>query len=42
MIDSRNKTSHTYHEEIAEEIFLELKDYIPLIEKVLDTISTRR
>ena len=42
MIDSRNKTSHTYHEEIAEEIFLELKEYIPLIEKVLNIISSKR
>ncbi len=38
MIDSRNKTTHTYHEDIAEEIFHSLKKYIPLIEKVLRII----
>jgi len=39
MIDSRNKTSHTYHEEVAEEIFKELKSYIPLIQKVFNIIK---
>ena len=28
MIDDRNMTSHTYHEEVAEIIFSKLKDYI--------------
>jgi len=38
MIDSRNKTSHTYHEEIAEEIFFSIKGYIPVMKKILDLI----
>jgi len=29
-IDDRNRTSHTYHEEVAEEIFCSLGEYIPL------------
>jgi nucleotidyltransferase substrate binding protein (TIGR01987 family) len=37
-INSKNKTPHTYHEEIAEEIFSQLTDYIPLIKKVLERI----
>ena len=40
MIDDRNKTSHTYHEEVAEEIFENLKDYLPLMEKVLGIIKS--
>ncbi len=39
MIDDRNMTSHTYHEEIAEKIFSGLKGYLPLIKKVLNTIE---
>ena len=35
MIDDRNLTSHTYHEEVAEEIFSNLKDYVELMKKIL-------
>ena len=35
MIDDRNSTSHTYHEEVAEEIFSNLKDYVELMKKIL-------
>ena len=35
MIDDRNMTSHTYHEEVAEKIFQDLKFYLPLIEKII-------
>jgi nucleotidyltransferase substrate binding protein (TIGR01987 family) len=34
MIDDRNRTVHTYHEEIAEEIFKNVASYIPLMKKV--------
>jgi len=34
MIDDRNLSSHTYHEEIAEEIFSNLKDYAVLLQKI--------
>ena len=39
MIDDRNMTSHTYHEEVAEKIFKDLKIYIPVIEKVLGKLK---
>ena len=35
MIDDRNLTSHTYHEEVAEEIFSNLRDYVGIMEKIL-------
>ncbi len=35
MIDDRNRTVHTYHEDVAEEIFGRLGLYIDLFEKVL-------
>ncbi len=34
-LEKRNKTSHTYHEDVAEEIFFKLEDFIPIIEKIL-------
>ncbi len=36
MIDSRNLASHTYHEEVAEEIFSRLKPYIDTLELVAE------
>ena len=33
MIDDRNLTSHTYKEEIAEDIFSRFEKYIPILEK---------
>ena len=41
MIDDRNMTSHTYHEEVAEEIFKDLHIYLPIIEKVKDRIKEK-
>lgn len=34
MTDDRNLTSHTYHEEVAEEIYRKVKNYSKLMEKV--------
>ncbi len=39
MIDYRNLTSHTYHEEIAEEIFKNIKTYIQLLKEVFEKIN---
>lgn len=36
MIDDRNLTSHTYHEEIAEEIYKKLPIYAGIMKKLLD------
>ena len=36
-IDDRKQTSHTYHEEVAEEIFSSIGDHLILFEKVLRT-----
>jgi len=41
MIDDRNRTTHTYHEEVAEEIFRNTAFYIPLMKKVLHTLMNR-
>ena len=38
MIDDRNRTSHTYHEEVAEEIFEKIGLYLPLLKKVKEII----
>ncbi len=38
MVDDRNRTSHTYHEEIAEEIFKNIGLYLPLLKKVKEII----
>lgn len=35
MVDDRNLTSHTYHEEVAEEIYSKIKDYWKLMNDVL-------
>jgi nucleotidyltransferase substrate binding protein (TIGR01987 family) len=34
MVDDRNLTSHTYHEEIAEEIYRQIRDYWKLMDEV--------
>ncbi len=38
-VDDRNRTSHTYHQEVAEEIFSHIGDYINLYQKVLKTLK---
>ncbi|MGC8555276.1 MAG: HI0074 family nucleotidyltransferase substrate-binding subunit [Candidatus Acidulodesulfobacterium sp.] len=39
MIDDRNMTSHTYHEEVAEIIFSKLKSYIDVMAYMYDIIK---
>ena len=39
MIDDRNMTSHTYHEEVAEIIFSKLKNYINCMFDIYKTIK---
>ncbi len=39
MVDDRNLTVHTYHEEIAEDLFNKLKRYISLIKSVIEKID---
>ena len=39
IIDYRNLTSHTYHEEIADKIFEKLKIYIPTMQKAINKIK---
>lgn len=34
MTDDRNLTSHTYHENVAEEIYSKIKDYYKFMNKV--------
>jgi nucleotidyltransferase substrate binding protein (TIGR01987 family) len=38
-IDDRNLTSHTYHEEIADKIFQNIKKYLPVIKSVINEIE---
>jgi len=42
MIDDRNLTSHTYHEEIAERLFKHLPKYAELMKKILKKIDVSR
>jgi len=43
MIKSRNKTSHTYNEETANEIYSKiLKEYYPVFEKFRNTMEEKR
>lgn len=39
MVDDRNLTSHTYHEEVAEAIYRKLPLYASLMEKLLNGMS---
>jgi len=39
MIDDRNLATHTYHEELANEIFLHIAEYITLLNKIYHTIK---
>ncbi|MFZ5471860.1 MAG: HI0074 family nucleotidyltransferase substrate-binding subunit [Myxococcota bacterium] len=34
MLDDRNRTSHTYKRELAEEIYAHIKSYLPELERV--------
>ena len=39
MIDDRNMTSYTYHEEVAEKIFKDLHVYLPVIERIINKLK---
>jgi len=39
MIDDRNRTSHTYHEAIAESIYHKLPDYLALMQTILPQLQ---
>ncbi len=41
MVDDRNLTVHTYHEELAEKLFGKLKDYVSLIRRVGERLEER-
>jgi nucleotidyltransferase substrate binding protein (TIGR01987 family) len=41
MVDDRNRTSHTYHEEVAEEIFNNLGGYITAMKKTLRVLEEK-
>jgi nucleotidyltransferase substrate binding protein (TIGR01987 family) len=38
MIETRNLTSHVYNETMAERVYASLKDYIPLLKKLIKDI----
>jgi nucleotidyltransferase substrate binding protein (TIGR01987 family) len=38
MVDDRNKTSHTYNQDIAEKISKRLPDYYQLLKKITDAL----
>ena len=38
MLEDRNATSHTYKRSLAEEIFVHLKSYYPLMQKTFDAL----
>ena len=37
MLEDRNLSTHTYHQELATEIYKRIKDYIPLFKRVIET-----
>lgn len=39
MVDDRNMTSHTYHENVAQGIYKNLKNYYKLMFKIYNTIN---
>ncbi len=39
MVDDRNLASHTYHEDIANDIFNSIEKYIKLLEKIYESIK---
>jgi len=39
MTDDRNQTSHTYHEEVAQEIYTKIEDYYKLMDTVCRKLS---
>lgn len=41
MTDDRNLTTHTYHEEVAQQIFKKLPDYYQLMNRLLDELKRK-
>ena len=41
MVDDRNLTAHTYHEELAEKIFRRLSSYSRIMEELVAAMGTR-
>ncbi len=41
MTDRRNDTSHTYKEAVAQSIYEKIKDYVLLIDKVMETLKQK-
>ena len=41
MLEERNKTSHTYRQSMAAEVFANLPDYLPLLKGLCETLSKR-
>jgi len=41
IVESRNKTSHTYHEALAEEIAHEISGYYELMKKIVERMQNR-
>ena len=42
MIDDRNLTVHTYNEALSIEIYIHLKDYMPLFNQVLQSLKDQK
>jgi Nucleotidyltransferase substrate binding protein like len=40
MLADRNRTSHTYDEDLAKAVFRRLPNYLPLLEKLLAKLKT--
>jgi nucleotidyltransferase substrate binding protein (TIGR01987 family) len=38
-IDARNRTSHTYNEEVAQEVFSKVKKFLPDLEQVISELE---
>jgi len=41
MVDDRNLSAHTYHEALADEIFLHIQGYLELLEYLYEVISKK-
>ncbi len=41
MIDDRNLATHTYHESLADEIFLHIQEYLPVLQNVFALIKEK-
>lgn len=40
MLKDRNLTSHTYNEKLADEIYIRIKLYVPVLRSLLNSVST--